>query len=56
MINSSEQLHCGSPWLLWGQNPSLAQGCHLLVDLSCCTDMYFADQEKKRRGAGDFCA
>lgn len=55
MINSTEQLHCGSPWLLRGQNPSLAQGCHLLVDPSCSSDMYIVDQEKKRRRGDDFC-
>ncbi len=51
MINSSEQLHCGSLWMLWGQNPSLAQGCHLLVDLSCSSDnvFYGSGEEKEKR-------
>lgn len=48
MINSSERFHCGSDWLLWGRNPSIAQGCHLLVDLSCSSDMFFVDRGKKK--------
>lgn len=42
----------GAPWLLWGQNPSLAQGCHLLVDLSCNSDMYFMRIRRRKAEEG----
>lgn len=35
MINPLEQWHCGSSWVVGGQDPRLAKRCHLLVDLQC---------------------